>query len=335
MNATLTAQSSSQLRHYAHSWACSLFLHLLAIASAVSFLGDLKLAPYVEPFKWDIALVEKVQSDPAKGLSSSQPTVKARQSVRRQPATPPVSGPDISGIGQRIQAVEPEAVQGERPPAQQEEVRDAANSMASITQTSPQLTGPVTEAVLPPDIPQEAASEAVTTPDATVVTGEPAIEAAPKAFQPSESRVDVETSAAASGQGTSAQEQAAAGPSQDPATASIQEVTDREKAVGTPAAAANADFGWLAQALWERVSALKRYPYAARANRLEGQVTLRAVIAENGSLMDVQVAESSGHAVLDRDALEVLRKACPLNLPQPLARPQVVVQIPISYRFHR
>ena len=93
------------------------------------------------------------------------------------------------------------------------------------------------------------------------------------------------------------------------------------------------DYGWLAGAIRARVEQLKHYPHIARANRWEGRVVLRAVIGEDGQLVDLKIAESSGHSILDEAALEVLKKTAPLTLPQPLGRPQVVVQVPISYRL--
>jgi len=62
---------------------------------------------------------------------------------------------------------------------------------------------------------------------------------------------------------------------------------------------------------------------------------LRAVIREDGQLMDLEVAESSGHQVLDLAALEIVRQASPLKLLHDLGQPQVVVQVPISYRLER
>jgi protein TonB len=109
--------------------------------------------------------------------------------------------------------------------------------------------------------------------------------------------------------------------------ASVREIQDR------PAPAAKADYGWLAQALWDRVARLKHYPHMARVNHLEGRVVVRAIIKEDGHLAEVGVAESSGHPVLDQDALEVIRRACPLKLRHPLGWPQVVVQVPINYRL--
>lgn len=102
-----------------------------------------------------------------------------------------------------------------------------------------------------------------------------------------------------------------------------------------PMTATKADYGWLAEALWSRVEQLKRYPHLARMNRWEGRVVLRVVIQEDGHLLDLAVAESSGHSVLDQDALEILKLASPLTLKHPLGKPQVVVQVPISYRLER
>jgi protein TonB len=96
-----------------------------------------------------------------------------------------------------------------------------------------------------------------------------------------------------------------------------------------------ADYGWLAESLWHRVHELKRYPHEARVKRMEGRVVLRVVINDEGHLKALDVVESSGHEVLDRDALEIIRQACPLKLKHPLGRPQVVVQVPINYRLDR
>ncbi|WP_447973568.1 TonB family protein [Nitrospira sp. Kam-Ns4a] len=97
--------------------------------------------------------------------------------------------------------------------------------------------------------------------------------------------------------------------------------------------AARTDFGWLADALLNRVHQLKRYPFEARMKRLEGRVVIRVVIREDGNLEDLTVVQSSGHQILDHDAVEIIRQASPLPLARPLGRPQVVVQVPISYRL--
>ncbi len=93
------------------------------------------------------------------------------------------------------------------------------------------------------------------------------------------------------------------------------------------------DYGWLIQSLWNRVAEFKRYPREARINRWEGKVIVRAVLDEHGQLVEATIAASSGHDVLDQAAIEVIRKACPLELGQPLDQRQVVLRVPIQYRL--
>jgi protein TonB len=97
--------------------------------------------------------------------------------------------------------------------------------------------------------------------------------------------------------------------------------------------APRADFGWLTQALLRRIEQLKRYPQKARLNRWEGTVVVRAIIREDGYFADLTMEKSSGHDVLDLDAIELLRKASPMTLKHELGRPQVTIRIPIRYKL--
>jgi protein TonB len=94
-----------------------------------------------------------------------------------------------------------------------------------------------------------------------------------------------------------------------------------------------ADYGWLAQSLWDEVERVKRYPYLARVNHWEGQVMIQAVIRRNGEIPRIEVVESSGHAVLDADAVETVRRCAPLTLVHPLHRHEISLYIPILYRL--
>jgi periplasmic protein TonB len=94
-----------------------------------------------------------------------------------------------------------------------------------------------------------------------------------------------------------------------------------------------ADYGWLRDLLWKRIEELKRYPTLARENHWEGRVVVQAVIKADGTVGDLSVAESSGHALLDQDALVVMRKASPLTLLHQLERAQITILVPISYRL--
>lgn len=93
------------------------------------------------------------------------------------------------------------------------------------------------------------------------------------------------------------------------------------------------DFGWLVQALWSKVAGFKRYPHEARINRWQGKVVVRVMIDEHGHLLEARIASSSGHEVLDQDAIAVITRSCPLALSQPLGQSQVVLRVPIQYRL--
>jgi periplasmic protein TonB len=105
------------------------------------------------------------------------------------------------------------------------------------------------------------------------------------------------------------------------------------KAPGQAFPTPQADYGWLVEALRSKVQELKRYPSIARMNNWEGRVVLRAVIKDNGEVAELEVAESSGHAVLDAAAIEAMKRASPLKLPHPLGRSYVVLHVPIRYHL--
>jgi len=94
-----------------------------------------------------------------------------------------------------------------------------------------------------------------------------------------------------------------------------------------------ADYGWLRSALWGRIEELKRYPIEARANHWEGKVVVEVVIRHDGEVVGLKIAESSGRAILDQEALTVMRKASPLKLKHALGRPSITFLVPISYRL--
>lgn len=62
----------------------------------------------------------------------------------------------------------------------------------------------------------------------------------------------------------------------------------------------------------------KRYPRAAMDNQWEGAAEVSMVIDGEGSIREMTIASSSGHEVLDRQAIDMFRKAKPL-VPIPAA----------------
>jgi TonB family protein len=112
--------------------------------------------------------------------------------------------------------------------------------------------------------------------------------------------------------------------------AAVQHMAVRSRPTTRP------DYGWLSQALWSSVEQRKRYPQEARRNHWEGRVILRLKIEQRGAaihLLDVTLEESSGHTVLDRHTLEMVRKAFPLDVNHALTEQKVELHLPFSYRM--
>lgn len=162
---------------------------------------------------------------------------------------------------------------------------------------------------------------------------QPVVTAARPAVRPAERRIpepvvrDIEPEPEES----AVQREMTTAPAKDPGS-SVTEVAAKTREVPQPPAQ-RPDFGWVAKAIWRQVAQLKHYPHVARLNRWEGTVLIRAVIRADGSLGDLEVERSSGHAVLDEDAMELLRRASPLSLQYDLGRPQLTIRIPINYEL--
>lgn len=302
MNA-LSLRPPGDTQRYIQSVALSLLIHGLAVAAGLSLLGHLHLAPQPEPFTWEVSVVEAPTPEQGheSGLSPTPlaPSPTKTQSVESQRATQPIQTVQPMDVSQQTATSTTEAVPFTSP-------RTLAQPAEAITdtETSRSVSQPVITNTAPPHFSDQSAisSQVVEAPQA-----QPIERAKPEITE---------------------------GTMKSAATPVIQEAAVREYP-GQPSPAAKPDYGWLAQALWNRIEQLKRYPYFARMNRWEGKVVLRAVIKEDGQLMHLEVAESSGHSVLDLDALEIMRQASPLKLKHALGQPQVVVQVPISYRLER
>jgi periplasmic protein TonB len=66
------------------------------------------------------------------------------------------------------------------------------------------------------------------------------------------------------------------------------------------------------QALLRHVARYQHYPSAARSLHLEGKVDTQFSMSRDGTLLGVWVKTSSGQAMLDKEALETIRRAQPL-----------------------
>jgi protein TonB len=84
--------------------------------------------------------------------------------------------------------------------------------------------------------------------------------------------------------------------------------------------------------LMEAALRYERYPRIAQDNGWEGRVEVRILIAENGRLASIVVRKSAGRAVLDDQALTMLRSAHPhVEVPPSLRGKAFSLDIPVDF----
>ena len=71
------------------------------------------------------------------------------------------------------------------------------------------------------------------------------------------------------------------------------------------------------------------YPMIARKMGWSGRVKIAFTVREDGGVEDINVIESSGFTVLDKNAIETIKKSCPLPKP-PM---KVALVMPVVYRL--
>lgn len=77
------------------------------------------------------------------------------------------------------------------------------------------------------------------------------------------------------------------------------------------------------------------YPDAARRQQLYGSLRMLVAILPDGNVADVQVLQSSGHALLDNAALEIVKLAAPFApFPDAMRAEADILEIIRTWRFH-
>jgi len=97
---------------------------------------------------------------------------------------------------------------------------------------------------------------------------------------------------------------------------------------GTPGAGTGppaADFAWIRDAIQGAIA----YPATARRMGWEGKVVVAFQLLSDGSVRDVRVVQGSGHAALDRGAVDAVRNASPF----PRSPVEAEVITPVVYRL--
>jgi protein TonB len=87
--------------------------------------------------------------------------------------------------------------------------------------------------------------------------------------------------------------------------------------------------------LLAQLNRFKHYPPSARAAHIEGVVMVHFVMARSGKLLSAEIAQSSGRAVLDREALALMRRAEPLPpMPETLTGEVLDAVVPVDFSLH-
>lgn len=75
-----------------------------------------------------------------------------------------------------------------------------------------------------------------------------------------------------------------------------------------------------------------RYPAAAKRQRLRGQVRVSFVVSASGAVSSVRIVSSSGSSVLDKAALETVRRAAPFpDIPKAAGRSSWPFTVPLAF----
>jgi len=80
----------------------------------------------------------------------------------------------------------------------------------------------------------------------------------------------------------------------------------------------------------EKIEALKQYPKRAQRRNDQGVVKLVFTIGINGEIVSVNIVKSSGSRILDRAAMDAVKKATPFAKPP---NGSIIIQLPIKFEL--
>ncbi len=87
-------------------------------------------------------------------------------------------------------------------------------------------------------------------------------------------------------------------------------------------------------ALWSAIVKHKQYPRIAQMRGWQGEAIVELQIDGNGKLKSKKIIQSSGHEVLDKQALDMVEKALPFPAPPEVLRgSNFSVKVPIAFKL--
>lgn len=89
------------------------------------------------------------------------------------------------------------------------------------------------------------------------------------------------------------------------------------------------------RSLAELLARQQQYPRLAAMRGWEGEVRVQVRVARKGNIVDVQLAHSSGFAVLDQQALQLLAAAALPPLPDSVRGSEIQLIVPIHFKLNK
>lgn len=175
------------------------------------------------------------------------------------------------------------------------------------------------------------APEPTPLPASPIASSPPALPSPPAAANPPDGTAQAKPSAPAASMSAAvpgffqSPARAAAATGRGPASAlpGIPSGTAGAGTAGAGTAAGN--YVWIRDAIQHAIT----YPAAARRMGWEGKVVVAFHLLPDGSVRDVRIVQGSGHAALDRGAIDAVRTASPF--PRPPVEAEVIT--PVIYRL--
>ena len=88
--------------------------------------------------------------------------------------------------------------------------------------------------------------------------------------------------------------------------------------------------------LWSAISKFKKYPRIAQSRGWQGDVSVELTLDSDGKLLSKKIVKSSGHDILDQQALEMVDKALPFpEPPEALRGSGFTVRVPIPFKLEQ
>jgi len=86
--------------------------------------------------------------------------------------------------------------------------------------------------------------------------------------------------------------------------------------------------------LWGAISKYKKYPKIAAMRNWQGEAIVELELDGNGKLKSKKIIQSSGHEVLDKQALEMVEKALPFPAPPDVLRGNnFTITVPVPFKL--